>query len=132
MKEADFYPAGAYNDPNAPYNQIEPKERRFQVEATETLVRRTYVHTSDYNSVFGRDEDGTFENIDTTDTDWYKVYISEHYTMEELLKELKDLAIEKYAQTKDRKYKLIAESCQEYIVFGLEVEELHVEDGRKI
>ena len=26
MSEKDYYPAGAYNDPNAPYNQTEPVE----------------------------------------------------------------------------------------------------------
>ena len=26
MSEKDYYPAGAYNDPNAPYNQPEPVE----------------------------------------------------------------------------------------------------------
>ena len=26
MSEKDYYPAGAYDDPNAPYNQLEPIE----------------------------------------------------------------------------------------------------------
>ena len=41
MSDRDYYPAGAYSDPNAPYNQCEPPEIDLEVKVTETLVKNT-------------------------------------------------------------------------------------------
>ena len=34
MRNADYYPAGAANDPNAPYNQVDPPEIEKELSAT--------------------------------------------------------------------------------------------------
>lgn len=49
---ADFmgnYPPGAAHDPRAPYNQVDPPERCFNVSASYTLNRSVDVTTSEYD-----------------------------------------------------------------------------------
>lgn len=56
MRDRDYYPAGAYNDPNAPYNQCEPPEISLDVTVTETLVKQSYIVTN--NAWYVTDEEG--------------------------------------------------------------------------
>ena len=48
MSEADFYPAGAYRDPSAPYNEVEVPERDFEVTCSQSLSRTATVTTNNY------------------------------------------------------------------------------------
>jgi hypothetical protein len=48
MKESDYYPAGAYSDPNAPYNQVDVPEKDFEVTCSQSLSRTAIVTTNDY------------------------------------------------------------------------------------
>ncbi len=59
MKESDFYPAGAYSDPNAPYNECEPPEIELDVTVEETLVRSASIVTK--KAWYVRDEEGYTE-----------------------------------------------------------------------
>lgn len=45
MRNADYYPAGAANDPNAPYNQVDPPEIEKELSATVVLNKNTLVTT---------------------------------------------------------------------------------------
>ena len=45
MRNADYYPAGAADDENAPYNQVEPPEREFDCSATVVLNKDTTILT---------------------------------------------------------------------------------------
>lgn len=45
MCDRDYYPAGAYDDPNAPYNQVDPPEVEFDCSATVVLNKDTTVTT---------------------------------------------------------------------------------------
>ena len=55
----DNYPPGAANDPNAPYNQVEPEEREIEVTISITLSKTVKVVVTDYEYFEGeRDEDG--------------------------------------------------------------------------
>ena len=56
MSDRDYYPAGAYSDPNAPYNQCEPPEIELEVTVTETLVKNTAIITN--NAWYVTDEEG--------------------------------------------------------------------------
>lgn len=47
MRDADYYPAGAYNDPNAPYNQVEPPEIEAEVNMSFTLERIATITTNE-------------------------------------------------------------------------------------
>lgn len=46
MRDSDFYPAGAYSDPNAPYNQCDPPETELEVTVAERLVRSATIVTN--------------------------------------------------------------------------------------
>ena len=47
MSERDYYPAGAYNDPNAPYNECEAPEIELDVTVTETVMKTGTIVTND-------------------------------------------------------------------------------------
>jgi len=80
MRESDYYPAGAYSDPNAPYNQVDVPEKDFEVTCIQTLSRTATVTTNNYiPGAEGCDyEDGVAcgwqDPDDTSDTDWSKEY----------------------------------------------------------
>jgi len=87
MRESDYYPAGAYSDPNAPYNEVEVPERDFDLTVTETLKRTATVTTQKYCPEFD-DEDGrTYANTD--DTDWQEVYNDNYMPLSKLFVEIK-------------------------------------------
>lgn len=78
MTEADFYPSGAYNDPNAPYNeQIIPK-RDFDVRVTQSLVKDTTIFTDQYKPEYDEENGHTYTNTD--DTDWKDAYEEVSFT----------------------------------------------------
>lgn len=70
MSERDYYPLGAYDDPDAPYNEKEIPEKEFGVLCSQTLSKSTKCSTSDY--IY----DDYFEPayIDTSETNWKDVY----------------------------------------------------------
>lgn len=59
------YPMGAGNT-DAPWNKEELSEARFAIAVTQTLTKKTFVNTDDY------EPDG--EMADTSDTDWERAY----------------------------------------------------------
>lgn len=55
----DNYPPGAANDPNAPYNQVDPEEMEIEVTVSITLSKTVKIAVTDYEYFEGeRDEDG--------------------------------------------------------------------------
>lgn len=78
---SDYYPAGAYNDPNAPYNQREIPEIEVKCDVMVSVVREGVpVMTDNYT----RDEDGivVFQEYLLDD------YENCHHDIPELLGEL--------------------------------------------
>lgn len=73
MSEADFYPAGAYLDPNAPYNEVEVPERDFNVSISQSLSKDTTITTTQYVPEYDEEDGHTYANTD--DTDWTKAYL---------------------------------------------------------
>lgn len=55
MKEQDYYPAGAYNDQNASYNQIDCPEIEVQAEVTVLLSKK---NVGFFTNQYTEDEDG--------------------------------------------------------------------------
>ena len=100
MRENDNYPPGVESNPNAPWNQNDPKEKEFEVTISQTLSKNTTVTTSDYipGGHFPETEwdiDGyhtitCYEPDDTSDTDWKEAYKDEHLTPLQLISEFKD------------------------------------------
>lgn len=121
MSEADYYPAGAYSDPNAPYNEPIIPERDFDIDVEFVMSKNVTVTTNDYAPEYD-DEDGR-EYANTENTDWGNAYENSHYTIPELLSELEsyikqDLERYKGSATKERQLKEMLEDCQ-----GWEVKE---------
>ena len=122
MSEADYYPAGAYSDPNAPYNEPVIPERDFDIDVEFVMSKAVTVTTNDYAPEYD-DEDG-HEYANTENTDWEKAYDnSGHLTIAEMLQELESYVKDDMTKTapnsgKGRYLQRVLESCQ-----GWEVKE---------
>lgn len=110
------YPPGA-DTPDAPWNQPVIPDKEFEVSVQETLCRISEIVTDNYIPGY-RDEEGYWEDDDTSDTDWEEEYKNQHYTILQLLAELKEMA-EKELKTlpktdykRERKLKSIIEDCE--------------------
>lgn len=90
MSYADNYPAGAANDPRAPYNQVDPEAVGFNVSATFTLEKTFELMTVQYEGG-ETDEEGYVEPYDTLQVDWKDEYKEQQYTPVELLEKLADI-----------------------------------------
>ena len=122
MSEADFYPAGAYRDPSAPYNQVDVPDKEFDVTCSQTLSKTVSVLTNNYVpggewceyddgiTIGGHDPD------DTSDTNWAdEFHNNDYHTPQQLLGLFKDLLIrdlENGNPMKSEKYtKALIEEC---------------------
>lgn len=86
---SDYYPAGAYYDPNAPYNEEVVKERDFEVNVTYTLAKDNIgVMTNDYEPEY--DEEDGYTTYNTENTDWEAAYEEQHYSVLQMLDLLKE------------------------------------------
>lgn len=110
------YPPGA-DTPDAPWNQPVIPDKEFEVSVQETLCRISEIVTDNYIPGY-RDEEGYWEDDDTSDTDWEEEYKNQHHTILQLLAELKEMA-EKELKTlpktdykRERKLKSIIEDCE--------------------
>jgi len=79
MRESGWYPPGAEFDPNAPYNQVEPPEREYNIEAVFELRRTDDLWSNDYDD---------FDNLHDPKGEWTSI----HMTPLELIAECKRLA----------------------------------------
>lgn len=79
MRESGYYPPGAEFDPNAPWNEREPEELEYNIEACFELRRTDAVLTADY------DGDG---NLNDPRQEWKR----NHMTPMEIINECKQLA----------------------------------------
>lgn len=124
MRDRDYYPAGAYNDPYAPYNEVSVPDHEFDVEVQVTLSNSTIVTTNDYIPEFD-EEDGRMYT-DTSSTDWGKAYEESCYSIPQMLEELKVLLEEKIADPnckKKTRYKNMLHDCKGWTVEEIEVYE---------
>lgn len=74
---ADYYPAGAYNDPSAPYNEVSIPERDFDLNVCQTLEKYVTVTTDDYIPEY--DDWDRSVHYDTSETNWLEVYHENDY-----------------------------------------------------
>lgn len=126
MFARDFYPAGAYSDPNAPYNECDVPERDFDIRVTVTLVHDTTVTTDKYCPEY--DEETGHTDADTSDTDFRDVYEKNCYNVTQLMAYLKEYAERDMASDKPSKPKWqlrrIIDECDNWDIEETEVEEL--------
>ena len=89
MAERDYYPAGAYNDPNAPYNEVsDPDPIEVECKVSVTLQNTVTVETDNYTLDF--DEESGNYDIDLNDDciDLANKVGEQHYSLDYLLSEL--------------------------------------------
>ena len=81
MRDRDYYPAGSYNDPNAPYNDVDVPEKDFEITCVQTLSKSVIVTTDNYiPGGYGVDEDGCYQDPDdTSNTCWSDEYHDNNY-----------------------------------------------------
>lgn len=84
MRESDYYPEGAYNDPSAPYNQYEPDEKEFDVTCSQTLSKTVTVYTTNYEDEVDEEYDDEGHKCgyywcDTSSVDWKEEYAENDY-----------------------------------------------------
>ena len=90
MSYSDNYPAGAANDPRAPYNQVDPEAVAFNVAATFTIEKTVELTTVQYEGG-ETDDEGYTEPYDTLGVEWKDEYKEQQYTPVELLEKLADI-----------------------------------------
>jgi len=83
MRDRDYYPAGAYSDPNAPFNQHDPDPIEVSIGVTVTLTHETTVETTNY--VSSEDGDELLDRYGELNV----LYGEQHMTIPQLLDELK-------------------------------------------
>ena len=89
MIESGYYPPGAEFDENAPYNQVDVREREFDIECEFVMRKCVTVTTNDYEPDYD-DEDGR-EDANTENTDWAQAFAeSGHFTIQDLINELRE------------------------------------------
>lgn len=89
MRESDYYAPGSYNDPNAPWNEVEYPEEDFDMEVSVTLTRSATITTTQYD-MYVDSEDGHTE-YETDNIDWVDEYESQYWSVPELLDKMRGL-----------------------------------------
>ena len=87
MSAADYYPAGAYNDHNAPYNEVDAPEIEVRCDVSITMSKKeTPVFTDNY--INNGDEYGDEYEVLDSYSELAERYNDQHYSLTELLEEL--------------------------------------------
>ena len=85
MRESDYYAPGSYNDPSAPWNEVDVPEKEFDVICSQSLSRTATVWTNNYipgasGVDYEPDDEGGYcacgwqDDDDTSDTCWGDEY----------------------------------------------------------
>ena len=87
MRMSDYYPAGAYNDTNAPYNEVELPDIEVSCEVSITLTKNDAPVFTD-NYVNDGDEYGDEYDVLDSYSELAEKYDDQHYCLTGLLDEL--------------------------------------------
>lgn len=132
MRDSDYYPAGAWSDPSAPYNEVDVPEKEFDVTCSQSLSKTVTVVTNNYipgaeGVDYEPDDEGGYyasgwhEPDDTSDTNWADEYHeNDHYTPIQLIElfgtHLKnELSANEFPENKVNLYKHLIEECDSWI-----------------
>ena len=50
MNESDYYPTGTYNNPDAPWNEVDKKPQKVEVTVSITLSKTVEIEVDDYTT----------------------------------------------------------------------------------
>lgn len=95
--ESGYYPPGAENDREAPWNEVENPKREIEVTVSVTLSRTVRIKVSDYKVTgVAKDEDGhCYADIDYTDCNLEQA-VREQVLLPQNLEALKDWTVDDY------------------------------------
>ena len=99
MRDRDYYPAGAYNDPSAPYNDVPIEPYEFDCVITQTVQKNVGVATQNYTKEVDEEFGAVYR--EPNGADWDEEYGTQHLDIPELLEALRGLAKEKLEKCKD-------------------------------
>lgn len=99
MRERDYYPAGAFDDHDAPYNDVPIEPYEFDCIITQTVQKYVGVETKSYNIEVDEEDGSVYREPDGVD--WDEEYGTQHLDIPELLGVLQGLAKEKLEKCKD-------------------------------
>lgn len=92
MSARDYYPAGAYDDPNAPYNQSEPPAIERTCEVVETISRTVEISTTNYTYYPPEPWNGIYSaEYDTENVNWHEEYNEQYLSLVDLISNMRDL-----------------------------------------
>ena len=130
MSDADYYPAGAYRDPSAPYNQVDAPDKEFDVTCCQTLSKTVTVTTNNYipgasGVDYESDDEGGYCAVgwqdpdDTSDTNWADEYHDNDYhtplQLIELFKQHLENDLNRMGDVKNERWiKHLIEECENW------------------
>ena len=85
----------------APFNEQSVPYRRFSIEVSYTLRKEVVVTTDDYVQEY--DYESCCPCINTEHTDWERAYLYGHYSLSQLLDQLKEYVRKDIEETSKRK-----------------------------
>lgn len=83
MRDRDYYPSGAYEDASAPYNQVDPPEKEFNLTVSQTLSKSVEIVTDNYIPEVDYETGHVYVN--TSETNWREVYEERGHTPLQLI-----------------------------------------------
>lgn len=88
MRDSDYYPAGAYNDANAPYNQHENEPIEVDCDTCVTLRKTITVETTNYYEEWDDETGASDINLLDGYNDLEEYVGKQHIALTDLLEEL--------------------------------------------
>lgn len=115
MRESDYYAPGTYNNPRAPWNEVEIPEREFDVKVEYSLSKKTSIESNNY--YIDESPDGSY--LGTEDIDWQGEYKEQHKTPLDLItlfkqhleKELETVTL----RTRKNELEYLIEECSGWV-----------------
>lgn len=105
MRDRDYYPAGAYGDPNAPYNQSDPPEIEVEVEVKEVMTKESSIITT--NAWYVTDEEG-YTELEDSNLNVYDEYSKQNRSLYDILAAAKEEISKIRKEAEERQLKLEA------------------------
>lgn len=127
MRDSDYYPLGAYNDPNAPYNEVELPDIEVSCEVSITLTKKDApVFTGNY--VNNGDEYGDEYEVMDTYQELADKYNAQHYSISWMLQQLaryieQELKDDGITMARRNELSKMLEDCQGWVEGDTDIED---------